>query len=184
MKQKVDLSLNRWKIRGRVTFQSNPREFHGRNGLTELISFDIQDHTGEICVVASDLLSQHVQNHIEMGKVFLLCSSLGWRYNIFICMVYIWLRSTSMLIFVLIVHILSVECSMHLDDIGNYRLTNQFEDLKQSFNFSSFFHILHCVRSINDSLVSHERSCWKYRHRMCRNNRLLFNETKFDLLLT
>ncbi len=44
MKQKVVLSLNRWKIRGRVTFQSNIREFHGRNGLTEVISFDIQDY--------------------------------------------------------------------------------------------------------------------------------------------
>lgn len=79
MKQKVVLSLNRWKIRGRVTFQSNIREFHGRNGLTEVISFDIQDQTGEICVVAFDLLSQHVQNHIEMGKVFFFCSSFGWR---------------------------------------------------------------------------------------------------------
>lgn len=59
----------RWKIRGRITFRSHLRHFHGRNGLGKVISFHIQDHSGEISVVAFDLPSQLVQDQIEEEKV-------------------------------------------------------------------------------------------------------------------
>lgn len=62
-------SFFRWKIHGRVSYRSELRQIRGRNGLTEIISFHIQDDTGEIGVVAFDLNAQTIQDQVVQGMV-------------------------------------------------------------------------------------------------------------------